>query len=344
MSTVKYEALMQNIQKIMKNSPLSTGCGCGGVYGCGTGFLRGIVVVVIMCMVMVATRGLAAVAIAPAYQDHQQDHTWAHQGNGVYSVAISEAENYAGEVWERPIEDNKYTQSTVNGTTFWTTTGKYYAYGDLKEVAYAFDDSYFYLSIQVVGNFMSEPGKSPSIEGLKGQYYYYFGKGDNRFVLNVSSATGLGSSWSGSGVKMYKDDLSKGDVAYGSGFENNYDNTPGNNEKNFTSFSQEITNSVGLFARVDVATSTVEFALELASLMSYGFFTEDFFDLDFSIVGVAISNPSSVSNLFTNDNFRQASGQGQEYDTMHLRIIPEPGVGFLLVIASMWMCVWRRRG
>jgi len=333
---------MKTVQLVLYDSESSVIREDGQLLG---GVLRGVVLLVVAIGIKVSsgTAAMAVLAVNPAYEHHQQDYTWELVDQGRYKAPISAVEDYANELWERPIEDGKFSQSVVDDVVWWTSTGKYYGYGDLKQAAYAFDDQFIYVQIEVVGGFVVEPGKSPDFGvGLKGRYYYYFGNGDNRFAINIDNGTSLSSSWSGSGVKMYRDGI--GDSAYGSGFDKNYDNTPSNNEKDFTSFSQEITNLVDLYGRRNNVNSTVELALRISSLSIYGWALEDFFSLDFSIIGVAVSNPSSVSDLFANDNFRQAPGQGQEYDTMFLEIIPEPGTGLLLAVSTVWYLARRRRG
>jgi len=287
---------------------------------------------------------MAALVTNPAYQDHQQDHTWTHEGGGEYSMAISEAESYTEELWERPIEDGKFNESTESGVTTWTTTGDYYGSIDIVQASYYFDDFFFYLSIEVVGNFTHEFGSSDpdwELDKMMGSYYFYFGKvgeGENRFAISIDDPESL--VWTDDKVEMFKDEID--DRAYGSGLGNTYDST-GGNEADFDSYSEEITDDVDLYYRTN-RVNTVEFALGLDEMSSeFGWTMEDLFNADFSIVGAAVSNPSDVDDLFANANFSEAAGFGVEYDTMHLKVVPEPGVGLLLVAASGWLLLRRRR-
>ena len=269
----------------------------------------------------------------PAYGSDQADATWTPLGGGVYQVDTS-AENYAEELWERSIEDNKWT--TSGGVH--TTTGKYYAYGDITTTTYTFDDDFLYLSVTTAGDF-TDDGGSISTSGLKGHYYYYFGRGSERYALNIDDGSSLGSSWDSGYIKLYED--SNVDLL-GSGIAVTYDDTGGNEANISDGYENEISGTI--FARADTATHTVEMALGLAGL---GWTEMDFYDAEFSMVGIAVSNPSSVTNLFANDEFPFASGSGVEYDTVALSIspaaVPEPGVASLVLIAAMVSCARRSR-
>lgn len=260
----------------------------------------------------------------PSYGASQSDAAWTPLGGGVYQVATA-AENYSAELWERPIEDGKWTTSG----SLHTTTGKYYAYGDIATVTYTFDANFFYLSVTVVGDY-SDDGGSISTAGLKGHYYYYFGKGAERYALNVDDGSALGSSWGGGSIKLYED--GNGDLL-GSGIGVTYDDTGGNEGNISDGYDNEISGTV--FARADTGTHTVEMALGLGSI---GWTEQDFYDAEFSMVGVAVSNPSSVSDLFANDEFPFASGNGVEYDTVEVSLspaaVPEPGPAAFLFAAG----------
>ena len=269
----------------------------------------------------------------PAYHSDQADDFWTPLGGGVYEVATS-AEDYAAERWERSIEDDKFT--TSGGTH--TSTGKYYAYGDITTVTYSFDDDFLYLSVVVAGDF-ADDGGSLSTSGLKGHYYYYFGKGAERYALNVDDGSSLGSSWSSSSIKLFED----GNVdLLGTGIGITYDDTGGSEADDSDGYENQISGTI--FARADTATHTVEMALGLGDL---GWSEQDFYDSEFSMVGVAVSNPSSVTDLFANDEFAFASGNGVEYDTVALALtppipVPEPDALMFLLAGGCLLGLRRR--
>lgn len=285
------------------------------------------------------------------YGASQNDFQWLSHPTiaGAYYAPVPTLENYSQEVWERPIKDKEYNVSTIAGETVWVTKDLYYGFIDLVSAAYAFDDNFFYLSMQVAGGFSQKPGSSADFgDGLKGQYLYYFGNDQLRFVLEVDNATGLTTSWATGRADWYRD--AGGDSAYGSAISTTYDDNV--NEKNFTSFTQELAQG-HVYARAFAGAGQVEMAVRLSALAAQGWSVDDFYNTTFSIVGAALSNPSSVNDLFVNDNFSHTPGSGVEYDTMWLgiqqtgngnggHIIPEPGRMTLLLAAGL-MHLWHRR-
>jgi len=65
------------------------------------------------------------------------------------------------------------------------------------------------------------------------------------------------------------------------------------------------------------------------------------------MIGIAISNPSSAADLFANDEFPFASGNGVEYDTVALAMspvaVPEPGAVSFVLIATILSGIRRSR-
>jgi hypothetical protein len=264
-------------------------------------------------------------AIIPVYQYSEMDATWTHQGNGVYTVPTA-AESYPDEIWERPIEDNKWTE---NATTR-TSTGKYYAFGDLKSAQFGVGTNamdgmdYLFVNWQVVGGFVQDGNSIDSGVGLKGHYYFYF-EVPNKTprAVEVTDATGLANVFGHSNnlgkVKVYT--AGQASDVYGTSIQVT--------EENGVSFSNG-TESVAGDVRADTGTSVVEVAVKLSSL---GLVLSDFNTIDWAYAGNAVSNPSSAkTDLFANDEYRYAPGQGQEYDTVGFTI-PEPNSIALASIA-----------
>jgi hypothetical protein len=276
----------------------------------------------------------ALASIIPAYQFSEDDHTWTHQGNGVYTVPTA-AESYPDEIWERPIEDNKWTETATTRTS----TGKYYGFGDLKSAQFGVGTNamdgmdYLFINWQVVGGFVQDGNSIDSGVGLKGHYYFYF-EVPNKTprAVEVTDATGLANQFG------HSNNLGKVKVFAAGATSEVYGTSIQVTEENGVGFSNG-TESVAGEVRADTATSVVEAAVKLSSL---GLVLSDFATINWAYAGNAVSNPSSVkTDLFANDEFRYAPGQGQEYDTVRFNTtdIPEPSsialIAFGLMIAGM---------
>ncbi len=265
---------------------------------------------------------------APVYDQTYTDDTWTNIGGGVYQVSTA-AEDYENEVWERSAEDGKIT---LSGGTM-TTTGKYYAYGDLAEGSFGSDSIYLYGRFVAVGDYFQEPGKSPDVQGLKGKYYLYFGvDGDptNQFVLIIDDGTAVSDAGFADAGKVYQD--ANGDVP-GSGLNVTYDSSGGGEASLSDGFESEIS-SANLQAQRSGL--TLEMQLELSTI---GLIQADLDDLSYMYLAIAISNPSSAQDLFANDEFSAAFGSGIEYDSLHL---PEPSTGSLVLVGLVLIGCARR--
>ncbi|MBX2851252.1 MAG: hypothetical protein KTR15_05860, partial [Phycisphaeraceae bacterium] len=117
----------------------------------------------------------ASAAVTPAYQVTDADATWTHQGDGIYTVATA-AEDYDNEIWERPIQDDKWFQDATTRTSGTTDGGgEYWAWNDLATASWGIGTSdgmdYLFVSWTVVGDFKHIAGETnPISEGLKGHY------------------------------------------------------------------------------------------------------------------------------------------------------------------------------
>lgn len=249
----------------------------------------------------------AAPTNAPNYTVTVKDAQWTEVSQGVYQTATSN-ENYSAEKWERPVEGDKFTDS--GGIR--TTTGKYYAYGDITEGQFAIDNDYLYVSIAVAGDFLHVPEEDVDQQGLKGIYYVYFDTGDpgEQFVMQLSDGSGLGSSFSTGDGKVYGPD-----------FGNEYD-------------------GYVLWARANGL--LLEFALDLSSL---DLVPEDFEQLSWLYAGVAVSNPSSADllPLMNTSDGQNPDGKSIEFDTLvgGPLSIPEPSSTVLL--SAGCVCLLLRR-
>jgi len=81
-----------------------------------------------------------ASAQSPVYHHSFTDDVWSPAGGGAFRAPVS-SEIYSNEIWERSVEDGKWVESGG----YRTTTGKYYAYGDLSSAALGYDEHYLYL-------------------------------------------------------------------------------------------------------------------------------------------------------------------------------------------------------
>ncbi len=261
----------------------------------------------------------AFAAIAPIYQVVGNDATWTHTGGGVYTVPTS-AEDYANEIWERPVKDNEWTDS--GGTR--TSNKMYYGYGDLKSGAWGVDSEYLYMKWEVVGAFQHEVGKTQESKLLEGHYYFYAKTaGSNAFAIEVESGKDLGTSFGSGKVKVYDD--------------------PNNDVGSLSSGTFDNSNVVGQ-GRTNTSTFVTEVAVSLSDL---GLSKSDFVDnaLDWAYLGVAVSNPSSInSDIFANGHYSSAIGSGVEYDTIQMgTVVPIPAAVWLFGSGLLGLFGFSRR-
>ena len=230
----------------------------------------------------------------PTYDVTGTDATWTDTGSGVYTVPTS-AEDYANEIWERPVQDNNWSDS--GGTR--TSTGEYWAYVDLEAGGWGIDANYLYVSWTVVGDYKDDGGTKTS-EGLLGHYYFY---------TKDSLGTVFGVEIAGGDAKDFTDTFgdSPGKVKLWDG-----SNSTVSGEARATG-------------------STVEVAILLTDFNTFLGRTLTAADLANSYLGVAKSNPSAFNtDLYANENFAEAIGSGVEYDTMLLTsAVPVPAAVWL---------------
>lgn len=272
-------------------------------------------------------------AAPPVYQVTALDPTWTRNANGSYSITTP-VEDYDMEVWERPLEDGKWSTS---GNTI-TTTGKYYGYGDIKEASYGVDSTNLYVRITAASDELGEIGKPADPVGLKARQYFYFGVGltsTKRFFLNIDDGSSVseGSTFGQIG-KVYRDN--DGD-AIGAGISVTYDDN--NAEQNGNGFETEVAPSALLARRNGFS---IEMMIALSAL---GLTSGEFSQVNFAYAGLAVSNPSSNTDVFANDQFRFAAGVGVEYDTVSVMpsVVPEPGSTLCLVVGTATLLLRRRR-
>ncbi len=281
----------------------------------------------------------AHAAISPTYQQFADDATWTHQGRGVYTVPQN-AEDYPNELWERPIQDNKWFEDGTTRTSGTTGGGgEYWAYGDLKAAAWGVGESdghdYLFARWEVVGDYKHIAGENnPVTEELKGHYYFYAEPvGHDAFVIEVPAGKDLGSSYGSGKVFIYS--------------ESNDDSVPGSpniaiTEEGGDSFKDVQVKGLG---RTNDSTYITEVAVKLSDL---GLTMDDFNTaVDYAYAGVAVTNPSDPNtDLFANDHYRYAPGKGQEYDTVLFTggpLIPEPATVSLLALGALAILRKRRR-
>ena len=294
--------------------------------------------ILIIAMVFVLSQSQSAfAAMIPVYQVNGNDATWTETANqGEYTVPTS-AEDYANEIWERPVQDNEWSDS--GGTR--TSSKMYYAYGDLKFAAWGVGtnamDGMDYLFVQwaVVGDFQHEFGKSKEDKLLEAHYYFYAEPAGKRaFAVEVPSGKDLGSDFGDvTGKVNIYEEVTEGDVP-GTGITIT--------EEGGDSFGNVQVKGEG---RTNTSTFVTEVAVKLSDL---GLVLSDFdTPSDYAYAGVAVSNPSSPdTDLFANDHFSETKGFGQEYDTIRLGTnIPEPSTAVLGALGLLALLVygWQNR-
>jgi PEP-CTERM motif-containing protein len=271
------------------------------------------------------TGAAKAFTITPVYQVSGNDYTWTETANqGEYTVPTI-SEDYANEIWERPVKDNEW--SDAGGTR--TSEKLYYAYADLKSADWGVGTSdgtdYLFVRWEVVGAFQHEIGKSLESKLLESHYYFYAEPaGMKAFAIEVPSGKDLGSDFGdASGKVNIYEEVQEGDVP-----------------RTAITTTQEGGSSFGNSqVKGDGRTNTSTFITEVAvKLSDLGLVLSDFdTDLDYAYTGVAVSNPSSSNtDLFANDHFPVTIGSGVEYDTLRMGTsVPEPASLALLSLGGL---------
>ena len=305
----------------------------------------------------------------------QADCTWEDtSGDGNYQTCCANCEDYDSELWERPIEDNKWEEisgGADDGKRRLTDGdgGKYYGYADLASGKVGTDGTWVYIQWTSNARFIHIEGKS-SPEGspeLMGKYTFYFkaaGEPATAFYVDSAESTlGTGGSYiSDSALKVFQS--LDGKDPPGTGITQTYDNS--NDENDSTGHEATIIQGDdsgdpirGRIIDLDGGTDyrTVEIAVLLSEIDGY---TESDFavtgdgtlgNLDYFYLGIAESNPSSTTALFANDEFPEMIGSGVEYDTLALAgpaggggepPVPEPATLSLLALGGLAL-IRRRR-
>ncbi len=298
----------------------------------------------------------------------RSDCTWEDTtGNGDYRTVYPDSDIYSIELWERPIEDDKWEyisggvhdgkQRLIDGAG-----GKYYGYADLAWGRAGTDETWVYIQWTSNARFIHIEGKS-SPEGspeLKGKYIFYFkapGKNATAFYVDSAESTlGTGGSFiSKSSLKVFQSQDGKDPP--GTGLTQTYDNSDDENAStgHETTIIQGDDSGDPIRGRIidlDGGTNyrTVEIAVRLSEID--GYVANDFAvtsrlamgNMDYFYLGIAESNPSSTTDLLANDEFTEAIGSGVEYDTLAMAgpAVPEPGAMSLLALGSLALI--RRRG
>ncbi len=297
----------------------------------------------------------------------QADCTWEDTtGSGDYQTIGANCEDYSIELWERPVEDNKWEDVSGGADDGKRRLsdgdgGKYYGYADLAAGKAGTDGAWVYIQWTSNARFIHIEGKS-SPEGspeLKGKYTFYF-KGAEKYatafyVDSAESTIGTSGSYtSDSALKVFQS--RDGKDPPGTGITQTYDNS--NDENDSTGHEATIIqgdeSGNPIRARIiDLDGGTNYRTVEVAVLLSEidGYTAADFAvttdgtlgNLDYFYLGIAESNPSSTTDLFANDEFTEAIGSGVEYDTLAVAgpAIPEPATLCLLALGAL--AVMRRR-
>ncbi len=275
----------------------------------------------------VGSQSVLAAPVTPAYQYQSSDPTWQNQGSGTYTVSTN-AENYKKEIWERPIEDDKWSDSADTRTS----TGEYWSYVDLSYGAFGYDDDYAYARWDVVGDYKDVGGTQSTI-GYDARYNVYFGIGENAYSLNIAGGKGddLGAEFAGnSDIEAYGP-VKDSDVL-GTGIEDTGEGI----SSSLTGWGSETKDDSRIFARRTGSTVEVAVKLDVFKLEA-----SDFDNLEWAYLGTANSNPSSMDNVFANDAFASAIGSGVEYDT--LQVVPIPAAAWLFGSAILSLVALQRR-
>lgn len=294
----------------------------------------------------------------------QNDCTWEDvTGSGDYQTKDAHCEDYLAELWERPVEDDKWENVSggaddgkkrlIDGDG-----GKYYGYADLASGKAGADATWIYVQWTSNARFIHIEGKN-SPEGspeLKGKYIFYFkapGKDATAFYVDSAESTlGTGGSYTAnSSLKIFQSQ--DGDDPPGTGIDQTFDNSDDENDSSGheTTIAQGDDTGDPIRGRIldlDGGSNyrTVEIAVKISDIDGYS--ASDFAisqgimsNLDYFYLGIAESNPSSTTAIFANDEFTEAIGSGVEYDT--LLLVPEPASMMLLVFGGLAALARRRR-
>lgn len=286
----------------------------------------------VACGSIALCTGASAATIIPSYSLFASDVTATPIGGGDFTIPLT-AEVYEQEIWERPFQDNEWSDDTNTGLR--TSTGLYYGYNDISSAAMGWNSDYLFASITVVGGFVQDNNNIDSGVGLKGTYYVYFStdpNGAGGYLLELQSGTAAGSSFASGDALVYFD--ANGDVGGPGGLTVTEEG--GSTDGFNTSLGPN-----GLYVR-EINGDTIEFALDLSG---FNDLNPTYFDnLQFVRFGVATSNPSAPSDILANDEFREAQGVGVEYDTTLIGFpIPEPSVPLVAGLGILGLFLRRTR-
>lgn len=300
----------------------------------------------------------ATLTLTPTYSRFGTDYTWTNNGGGVFTVPTA-ASDYPNEIWERPVESGKWSDSAPTRTL--QSGGKYFAYNDIQSAAMGWDSNYLYARITVVDGSTWDGSKFDTGVGYKGHYYIYFSQspqGANGWIMELDSGTSLSgaqvdnspvdefnptsASYTNIPTSLFHD--ANGDVG-GSGLNNTFDSNPG--EENLSDgFKAENTSDSGkapVYVRRDG--NTVHFALKFSLVSGLdSTYMDALTDSSLVRFGVATSNPSAPNgDILANDEFTEAQSGDTTYDTVGLAPIPEPSTGLLAAIGGLTLLTRRLR-
>ena len=276
------------------------------------------------------------ISVTPVYSYNETEPAAVESATepGVYTTPTS-GEVYDMEIWERPFEDGKWSDS--GGVR--TSSGKYYAYNDIISSSFGWDDDYMYVSFTSAGDFIHEAGKDdPDTVGLEGQYYTYFSTDPNGvggFLIQLDKGKDAPpDTFSNEKGKVYYD-LNM-DVGGPGGLSVTEEGT------GFT-FENELDDEAVYVRRL--GTTTVEFAVDFDKVnmpTDYGLNPSYLGNLAFMRTAIATSNPSGLSDLITNDAYPEAQGSGVEFDSVFFSL-PEPSVALFLLCGVLGLSCQRKR-
>lgn len=269
------------------------------------------------------------------------DETWRHDPVNGFSgrhSADASAYDFSNEQFELPVQASGWK---IDGPKIYsgspnTAVGKYWSYIDLKEAVLTDNGSSWNIKIILNGDTEWNGDKltPESTHSLKGNYNVYFGQFSplgNNWAFNVPSGTGLNTSFSTNGIKLFEDANVGGEFPpYGTSIT-----TTG--EDSYKGYLSEISTDRLKAKTNHVPGSVFELEINYLYLGAVGRLpTQSVLEsLDYLYVSAGESNPSSPSVFFANDHFSETGSTSAEYDTIRLSTVavPEPSAWACMLVA-----------